>query len=101
MISECGSGHGRGLDFGGRGYGFVGGVRGSYRGRRVPLRKDLDNAGTVDAVITSPRSAGKFLVDLSGHNYLSLILLLRVWDYSSTSSTLSESSTVVLTQGGV
>jgi len=45
---------------------------------RVPLRKDPDNAGTVDAVITSPRSAGKILVDLSGHNYLSLILLLRV-----------------------
>ena len=42
---------------------------------RVPLRKD---PGTVDAVITSPRSAERNLVDLSGHSYLSLILLLRV-----------------------
>ena len=41
---------------------------------RVPLRKD---PGTVDAVITSPRSAGRNLVDLSRHSYLSLILLLR------------------------
>jgi len=45
---------------------------------RVPLRKVLSNADTVDAVITSPRSAGRNLVDLSGHNYLSLILLLHV-----------------------
>ena len=45
---------------------------------RVPLRKGLSNADTVDAVITSPRSAGRNLVYLSGHNYLSLILLLRV-----------------------
>ena len=45
---------------------------------RVPLRKDPNNAGTVDAVITSPRSAGRNLVDLSGHSYLSMILLLRV-----------------------
>ena len=43
-------------------------------GDRVPLRKDSENAGTVDAVITSPRSAGRNLVDLSGHNFLSLIL---------------------------
>jgi len=45
---------------------------------RVPLRKDLSNASTVDAVITSSRSAGRNLIDLSRHNYLSLILLLRV-----------------------
>jgi len=45
---------------------------------RVPLRKDPGNAGTVDTVITSPRSAGKNLVDLSGHSFLSLILLLSV-----------------------
>ena len=44
----------------------------------MPLRKVSDNAGTVDAVITSPRSVGRNLVDLSGHNYLTLILLLRV-----------------------
>ena len=36
---------------------------------RVPLRKVPDNAGTVDAVITSPRSAGRNLVDLSGHSF--------------------------------
>ena len=40
--------------------------------------EDPDNAGTVDAVITSSRSAGRNLVDLSGHSYLSLTLLLRV-----------------------
>jgi len=45
---------------------------------RVPLRKDPCNAGIVDAVITSPRSAGRNLIDLSVHKYLSLILLLRV-----------------------
>jgi len=45
---------------------------------KVPLRKDPSNAGTVDAVITSPRSAGRNLVDLSGHSYLSLFFLLRV-----------------------
>jgi len=44
----------------------------------VPLRKALGNAGTVHAVITSPRSAGRNLVNMSGHNYLSLTLLLRV-----------------------
>jgi len=45
---------------------------------RVPLRKALDNAGIVDAVITSLRSAGRNLIDLSEHSYLSLIILLRV-----------------------
>ena len=43
---------------------------------RVPLRKAPDNAGTVDAVIISPRSAGRNLVDLNGHNYLSLFFCL-------------------------
>ena len=66
---------------------------------RVPLRKDPGYVGTVNAVITSPRSAWRNLVDLSGHSYLSLILLLRVTpqDYSSTCSTIPESFTVVLT----
>ena len=45
---------------------------------RVPLIKALGTAGTVDAVITSSRSAERNLVDLSGHSYLSLILLLYV-----------------------
>jgi len=45
---------------------------------RVLLRKDPGNAGTVDAVITSSRSAGRNLVDLSGHNFLSLVFLLHV-----------------------
>jgi len=45
---------------------------------RVPLRKDPDNVGTVGAVITSSRSVGRNLVDLSGHNFLSLIPLLCV-----------------------
>ena len=45
---------------------------------RIPLIKVPDNAGTVDKVITSPRSVGRNLFDLSEHSYLSLILLLRV-----------------------
>jgi len=45
---------------------------------RVPLRKALGNADTVVAVITSSRSVGRNLVDLSGYCYLSLTLLLRV-----------------------
>ena len=45
---------------------------------KVPLRKALGNISTVDAVITSPSSAGRNLVNLSGHNYLSLTLLLHV-----------------------
>jgi len=44
---------------------------------RMPLRKALDNAGTVNIVITSLRSVGRNLVDLSKHSYLSLTLLLR------------------------
>jgi len=35
---------------------------------RVPLRKNPDDAGTVDVVITSPSSAGRNLVNLSGHS---------------------------------
>ena len=73
-----GYGRGRGRDFGRQGLGFVRGGRGSYGGSRVPVRKDLDNVGTVDAVITSSRSTGRNLVDLSGHNFLSLTPLLRV-----------------------
>ena len=42
---------------------------------RVPLRKDPGNAGTVDTVITSPRSARRNLVGLSRHSFLSLTLL--------------------------
>ena len=45
---------------------------------RVPLRQDPDNAGIVDAVITSPRSVGRNLVDLSRHSCLNLTLLSRV-----------------------
>jgi len=45
---------------------------------RVPLRKDPGNAGTMDVVITSPRSVARNLVDLSGHSFLSLIFLLRI-----------------------
>ena len=45
---------------------------------KVPLRKAFSNASTVDAVIISPRSARRNSVDLSGHSYLSLTLLLRV-----------------------
>jgi len=73
MVS--GHGRGRGRDFGGRGRRFVGGGRGSYGGRQSPLRKVPGNAGIVDAVIASPRSVERKLVDLSGHIYLSLILL--------------------------
>jgi len=42
---------------------------------RVPLGKTLDNAGIVDVAIISLKSAWRYLVDLSGHNSLSLILL--------------------------
>ena len=63
---------------------------------RVPLRKDPGNADTVDAVITSPRSAGRNLINLSSHSYLSLIFLLRV-ALLRTIHLLPESSIVVLT----
>ena len=33
IVSRCDRGCGRGRDFGGRGRGFIGGERGSYRGR--------------------------------------------------------------------
>ena len=39
----------------------------------VPLSKDPDNVGTVDAVITSLKSAERNLIDLSGQSYLILI----------------------------
>ena len=67
-------------------------------GDRVPLRKDLGNVGTVDAIITSPKSAERNFVDLSGHNYLILILLSRVVILRISSSTIPGSSTVVLSQ---
>ena len=44
----------------------------------VPLRKAPDNVGIVDVVITSLKSGRRNLVDLSGPNYLSLILLPHV-----------------------
>jgi len=45
---------------------------------KVTLRKDPGNTDTINAIITSPRSVGRNLVDPSGHNFLSLIPLLRV-----------------------
>ena len=45
---------------------------------RVPLRRDLNNVGIVGAVITSLKSVRRNLIDLSGHNYLILVLLPRV-----------------------
>jgi len=75
MVSEhC---RGRDRDFGGRGRGFIGRECGSYGGRQ-PLRKAFSNASTVDAVIISSRSVGRNSVDLSGHSYLILTLLLHV-----------------------
>jgi len=41
----------------------------------VPLKKDPGNVSTVDAIITSPRSVGINLDNLSEHSYLILILL--------------------------
>ena len=64
-------GRGRDRDFGGRGCWFVGGGRGSYGA--VPLRKNPDNADTVNAVITSPRSVRRNLINLSRHSFLSLL----------------------------
>jgi len=60
----------KGVDFGGG--------HGSYGGRQSASEKRPGNAGIVYAVITFTRSAGRNLVDLSGHSYLSLILLLRI-----------------------
>jgi len=40
---------------------------------RVPLSKDPGNIGTVNILITSPKSVGRNLIYLSGHNYLILI----------------------------
>jgi len=48
---------------------------GSYEANRVPLRKASNNVGIVDVAITSPKSIGRNLVDLSGYNYLILVLL--------------------------
>ena len=45
---------------------------------RVLLGKNPGNADTVNAVITSLKSAGINLINLSGHSYLNLILLLRI-----------------------
>ena len=45
---------------------------------RVLLRNTPDNVGIVDVAITSPKSAGRNLDVLSGHNYLILVLLPRV-----------------------
>jgi len=69
---------GRGRNFVGRGRDLLEVNMACMEADTVPLRKDLSNADTVDTVITSPRSAGRNLIDLNGHNYLSLILLLHV-----------------------
>ena len=45
---------------------------------KVPLRKALGNVGIVDVSNTSPKCVRRNLIDLSGHNYLILILLPRV-----------------------
>jgi len=74
MVSE----RGRDRDFRGWGHEFLDVDVARMEADRVPLRKVPSNAGTMDAVITFRRSAGRNLVDLSGHNYLSLILLLLV-----------------------
>ena len=76
MVS--GRGRDRGRDFGERGRGFIGSGRGSYGFRQSASEKGPRNAGTVDAIIIFLRSVERNLIDLSGHNYLSLILLLRV-----------------------
>jgi len=78
MVSGRGCGRDRGHDFGGRGRGFIGSGRGLYEGRQSASEKGLRQASTVDAVNTSPRSVERNSVNLSGHNYLSLTLLLCV-----------------------
>ena len=45
---------------------------------RVPLKKAPDNVSIVVVAITSPKSAGRNLDILSGHNYVILVLLPRV-----------------------
>ena len=76
MVS--GRGRDRGRDFGERGRGFIGSERGSYGFRQGASEKGPRNAGTVDAIIIFLRSVERNLIDLSGHSYPSLILLLRV-----------------------
>jgi len=69
---------GRGRDFGGRERGFIGVDVDLMEANRVPLRKAPDNVGIVDIAITSPKSAGRNLGILSGHNYMILVLMSRV-----------------------
>ena len=99
MVSECGRGHGR--DFEGQGRGFIGGGRGSYGVRLSASKKSprqcrycgrsnhisekcwekfdqTEWAQLSESDSSAPRSTSQ--------------------DYSSTSSTIPESSTVVLTQ---
>ena len=65
---------------------------------RVPLTMNPSNVGTMDTVIIYPRSAGRNLVALSGHNYLILILLPRVIILRISSSAIPSSSTAILSQ---
>ena len=67
---------------------------------KVPQTKGPGIVSTVDGVTTSLRSVGRSLVDLSGHNWLSLILLSldtpQVPSYAHPAS--YGSSTVILSQ---
>ena len=78
VIFSRGRGRGRGRDFGGRERGFIGVDVDLMEANRVPLRKAPDNVGIVDIAITSPKSAGRNLGILSGHNYMILVLMSRV-----------------------
>jgi len=78
MVSERDRGRDRGHDFEDEDVDLLEVDVTRMEADRMPLRKALDNTYIMDTVITSPRSAERNLVDMSGHSYLSLTLLLHV-----------------------
>jgi len=78
MISDRRRGRDRDRNSGRRGCGFVRCGYGSYGGRQSASEKGHGNIRIVDVAITSPKSAKRNLDVLSGHIYLSLVLLPHV-----------------------
>jgi len=97
MISDRDKGRGR--DYGGEDVNLLEVDMDLMEADRVPLRKAPNNVGIVDVAIKSPKSAGRNLDGLSGHNYLILVLLPRVVFLRAFHRLfLADSSTVVLLQ---
>ena len=100
MVSGRGHGRGRGPDFG-RGRGFVGGERGSYGGRQSTFEKGPRQCRQCEPINhIFEKCWEKFgrpeWAQLSGSDCSALCSTPQ--DYSSTSSTIPGSSTIVLTQ---